>query len=103
VLVFFCVLSAAQSVLSNGWSEFYCSGDLCIKHKPNDATKFCRICNFEAAYRKVEPVPIVAILPTTSSHCELVLGSITQAESKRLKRGYDLVVLKREDFAVTRR
>lgn len=98
VLVLFCMLSAAQSVLSNGWSEFYCSGDLCVKYKASDRETFCRICNFEASYKKIDSVLVVAVVPTKDSKCELVLNSVVQAESKRLERRYDLVVVEKKNF-----
>ena len=86
-------------VQSNGWSEPCCPKSLCVQYRPADRNQFCRIPNFAASYKKASPIQIVFVMPSNQG-CLLVLNSVTQAESKKIGRRYDLVLVKSSDFGI---
>jgi hypothetical protein len=97
IVALFLAACGLTVVQADGWGKFYCSGSLCVKYRTVDRKQFCRIYNFKASYRKATPILVVFVLPQKNS-CQLVLNSITQDETKKLGRKYDLINVEKGDF-----
>jgi|GEM_PF-3371014 len=92
-----CFTASVLCVVGNdGWSHFYCSGELCIKYRLLES-EFCHIDNFKASYKKEVPLEIVFRLPE-NNRCVLALNSRIQKDTLQLGRKFDLIYVQKGNF-----